>query len=57
MSRIGDFFEVSGNGGETAADTDIVIAGDASRVKYIGSKMTAGTSPSMATQTCMSVAG
>ncbi|WP_048068371.1 formylmethanofuran dehydrogenase subunit C [Methanoregula boonei] len=40
---IGDFFAVSGNGGATAAETDIVIAGDCSRVKYIGAKMTAGT--------------
>ena len=40
---IGDFFEVSGDAGATAADTDIVIAGDCTRVKYIGSKMTAGT--------------
>ncbi|MFA7694908.1 MAG: formylmethanofuran dehydrogenase subunit C [Methanoregula sp.] len=41
--RIGDFFEVSGNAGATAAETDIVVAGDCTRVKYIGSKMTAGT--------------
>lgn len=40
---LGDFFEVSGASGETAADTDIVIAGDCTRVKYIGSKMTAGS--------------
>jgi formylmethanofuran dehydrogenase subunit C len=40
---IGDFFEVSGSPGATAAETDIVIAGDCSRVKYIGNKMTAGT--------------
>ena len=41
--RLGDFFEVSGNPGNTAAETDIVIAGDCSRVKYIGNKMTAGS--------------
>ncbi len=41
--KLGDFFEVPGNGGETAADTDIVIDGDCTRVKYIGSKMTAGS--------------
>ncbi|MGA2122085.1 MAG: formylmethanofuran dehydrogenase subunit C [Methanoregula sp.] len=41
--KIGDFFTVSGAPGATAADTDIVIAGDCTRVKYIGSKMTAGT--------------
>ena len=40
--KLGDFFEVSGNAGETAADTDIVL-GDCTRVKYIGSKMTAGS--------------
>jgi formylmethanofuran dehydrogenase subunit C len=40
---LGDYFEVSGNAGATAAETDIVVAGDCSRVKYIGSKMTAGT--------------
>ena len=40
---LGDYFEVSGSPGATTADTGIVIAGDASRVKYIGSKMTAGT--------------
>ncbi len=41
--KLGEFFTVSGNGGETAADTDIVIAGDCTRVKYIGSRMTAGS--------------
>ncbi len=41
--KLGDFFNVSGNAGKSAADTDIVIAGDCTRVKYIGSKMTAGT--------------
>lgn len=40
---LGDFFEISGAGGDSAADTDIIINGDCSRVKYIGSKMTAGT--------------
>ncbi|OPX62318.1 formylmethanofuran dehydrogenase subunit C [Methanoregula sp. PtaB.Bin085] len=40
---LGDFFTVSGNSGATAAETDIVIAGDCSRVKYIGNKMTAGS--------------
>jgi formylmethanofuran dehydrogenase subunit C len=40
---IGDFFEVSGSPGATAAETDIVITGDCSRVKYIGNKMTAGS--------------
>jgi formylmethanofuran dehydrogenase subunit C len=40
--RLGDFFTVEGKGGATAADTKIIIAGDASRIKYIGMKMTAG---------------
>lgn len=40
--RLGDFFEVSGSGGPTPAETEIVIDGDASRAKYIGYKMTAG---------------
>ncbi len=40
--RLGDFFEVSGKAGATAADTKVVVNGDLSRVKYIGMKMTAG---------------
>ncbi len=40
---LGDFFEVSGESGATASETNIVIAGDCSRVKYIGSKMTGGS--------------
>jgi formylmethanofuran dehydrogenase subunit C len=39
---LSDFFDVEGEGGSTAEDTDIVINGDASRVKLIGAKMTAG---------------
>jgi formylmethanofuran dehydrogenase subunit C len=39
---LGEYFEVAGSGGATAAETTIVIAGDVSRVKYIGMKMTAG---------------
>jgi formylmethanofuran dehydrogenase subunit C len=41
--KIGDFFEVAGNPGKTAAETDIHIRGDCSRVKYIGNKMTDGS--------------
>ncbi|MDD1716343.1 MAG: formylmethanofuran dehydrogenase subunit C [Methanolinea sp.] len=41
--KIGDFFDVSGSAGKTAAETDINIAGDCTRVKYIGNKMTAGS--------------
>ena len=40
--RLGDFFEVSGSAGATAADTKVIVNGDLSRVKYIGMKMTAG---------------
>ncbi|MFW9820189.1 MAG: formylmethanofuran dehydrogenase subunit C [Candidatus Thorarchaeota archaeon] len=39
--KVGDFFEVSGNGGELT-DTKIVIDGDLSNVKRIGEKMTGG---------------
>ncbi len=39
---LGDFFEIAGNPGKTAADTKIVVTGDLSKVKYIGMKMTAG---------------
>jgi len=41
---LGDYFDVSGSGGRTAEETDILVAGDCSRVKYIGNKMTAGLS-------------
>ncbi len=41
--KLGDFFDVSGNAGKTAAETEIHIAGDCTRVKYIGNKMTAGS--------------
>lgn len=40
--RLGDFFEISGKAGATAAETKIVVNGDLSRVKYIGMKMTGG---------------
>jgi formylmethanofuran dehydrogenase subunit C len=39
---LGEFFEVSGESGATAAETQILVKGDVSRVKYIGTKMTAG---------------
>jgi len=39
---LGKFFDVSGSSGPTAAETRIVVRGDATRVKYIGMKMTAG---------------
>ncbi|MDD1671938.1 MAG: formylmethanofuran dehydrogenase subunit C [Methanomicrobiales archaeon] len=39
---LGEFFTLSGEAGATAADTKIVIKGNATRLKYIGMKMTAG---------------
>ncbi|MBP2029702.1 formylmethanofuran dehydrogenase subunit C [Methanohalophilus levihalophilus] len=39
---LSDFFDVEGDGGNSAEDTSIVINGDTSRVKLIGAKMTAG---------------
>ena len=43
LVKLGDFFEISGKPGKTAAETAIHIAGDCTRIKYIGSKMTAGS--------------
>lgn len=40
--KLGDYFDVSGDAGETAADTRILVTGDCSKVKYIGMNMTAG---------------
>jgi len=39
---VGTYFEISGQGGPTAAETKVVLKGDFSRVKYLGMKMTAG---------------
>ena len=39
---LGDFFDVAGASGATAADTKVVVKGDLSRVKYLGTKMSAG---------------
>ena len=41
-SPLGNYFEVSGNAGATAADTKIVVKGDVKKVKYLGMKMSAG---------------
>jgi formylmethanofuran dehydrogenase subunit C len=41
-STLGKYFDVKGNAGATAADTKIVVKGDAKKVKYIGFKMSAG---------------
>lgn len=40
--KISDYFTVEGKAGATAAETKIIVAGDVSKVKYIGMKMTAG---------------
>jgi len=39
---LGEYFDVSGSPGSTAAETKVVVKGDLSRVKYLGSKMSAG---------------
>jgi len=40
--KLSEFFTIEGKAGATAAETKIVFAGDASKIKYIGMKMTAG---------------
>ncbi len=40
--RLGDLFEVYGEAGDSAEDTEIVVEGDVPTVKYIGYEMTAG---------------
>ena len=42
IHKLGDFFTVAGSAGETAADTKIIVKGNLERVKWIGTKMTAG---------------
>jgi formylmethanofuran dehydrogenase subunit C len=39
---LGKYFEVSGNAGATAAETNIIVKGDVKKVKYLGFKMSAG---------------
>jgi formylmethanofuran dehydrogenase subunit C len=39
---LGEYFDVAGAPGATAADTMVVVKGDLSRVKYLGMKMSAG---------------
>ncbi len=41
--KLGDYFEIAGQSGNTAEETAIKIDGDCSKVKYIGNKMTAGS--------------
>ncbi|MHA1266554.1 MAG: formylmethanofuran dehydrogenase subunit C [Candidatus Helarchaeota archaeon] len=40
--KLGDYFEVKGESAENPEDIKIIIEGNVDRVKYIGSKMTAG---------------
>lgn len=40
--KLGDYFEVSGNAGATAAETKIIVKGDVKKVKLLGFKMSAG---------------
>ena len=40
--KLGEYFEVAGQSGTTAADTKIVVKGDVTKVKYLGFKMTVG---------------
>lgn len=39
---LGEYCEVTGDTGSTAADTRIILKGDLSRLKYVGARMTAG---------------
>ena len=39
---LGKYFEVSGNAGANAAETNIIVKGDVKKVKYLGFKMSAG---------------
>ncbi len=39
---LGEYFDIAGAPGATAADTKVVVKGDVSRVKYLGMKMSAG---------------
>jgi formylmethanofuran dehydrogenase subunit C len=41
-TTLGNYFEVRGDAGATAADTKIVVRGDVKKVKYLGFKMSAG---------------
>jgi formylmethanofuran dehydrogenase subunit C len=40
--NLGKYFDIHGNAGATAADTQILVKGDVKKVKYIGFKMSAG---------------
>jgi len=42
VEKIGDYFTVSGDAGPSADTTRLIFNGDFTRVKYIGSKMSAG---------------
>ena len=40
--KLGEYFDIDGNGGDTAADTQIIVKGDCKKIKRIGQQMTAG---------------
>lgn len=42
QGTLGEYFDVVGDAADTAAETQIVVKGELSRVKYIGMKMSAG---------------
>ena len=41
-TTLGEYFTIAGEAGATAAETQIILKGDCSKMKYIGMKMTAG---------------
>ena len=41
-TTLGEYFTIVGEAGATAADTQIILKGDCSKMKYIGIKMTGG---------------
>ena len=41
-TTLGEYFTIAGEAGATAAETQIILKGDCSKMKYIGIKMTAG---------------
>jgi formylmethanofuran dehydrogenase subunit C len=41
-TTLGEYFSIAGDAGASAAETQIIINGDCSKMKYIGAKMSAG---------------
>ena len=42
ISTLGEYFTIAGDAGATAAETNIIVNGDCTKMKYLGAKMTAG---------------